>query len=291
MTPDLDVVAREGGTVVARCSCWLRGNIGVIGGYSAADEDSGARLLSRACAALAKAGCASAVGPIDGSTWQRYRLVVDRGAEPPFFLEPHNPSDWPRHWALAGFSPCATYRSALNEDLTIEDPRTGEALQRLLAAGITIRSFDRLDADGELMRLFELSSDAFRANPFYTPIHREQFCAQMRALLPFVRPGLVLLALRHEQVVGFIFAVPDTLQAQRGLKVDTVILKSMAVAGECRGMGLGGVLMDLVQRSARGMGFRRAIHALMREDNVSTKISGRYAQTFRRYALFSRSLS
>jgi hypothetical protein len=55
-------------------------------------------------------------------------------------------------------------------------------------------------------------------------------------------------------------------------------------------MGLGGALMDLVQRSARDLGFRRAIHALIHETNVSRTISGRFARTFRRYALFSKQL-
>ena len=36
-----------------------------------------------------------AVGPLDGSTWRRYRLVTERGVEPPFFMEPDNPDDWP----------------------------------------------------------------------------------------------------------------------------------------------------------------------------------------------------
>jgi hypothetical protein len=48
--------------------------------------------------------------------------------------------------------------------------------------------------------------------------------------------------------------------------------------------------MDLAQRSARKLGFRRAIHALMHEENVSRTISGRYGRTIRRYALYARPL-
>ena len=291
MTPDVDLDEHERGTVVGRCSCWIRGDTGIIGNYSAADEKSGAALLSRAFETLANAGCTSAVGPMDGSTWQRYRLVTDRGAEPPFFLEPDNPDEWPQHWSLAGFSPCATYTSAVNENLATEDPRTEATLERLAAVGITLQPFDRSDAAAELTRLYELAQHAFAANPFYTAIGEERFCAQMEALLPFVRSELVLLAVRDGHVVGFIFALPDTLQAQRGLNIDTVILKTVAVAAQCRGMGLGGVLIDLVQRAARRMGFRRTIHALMHEGSVSRKISDRYARTFRRYALFSRPVS
>jgi L-amino acid N-acyltransferase YncA len=91
-------------------------------------------------------------------------------------------------------------------------------------------------------------------------------------------------------LAAFMFALPDVLQARRGEAVDTVILKTIAVHPSVAGIGLGGVLMDLVQRSALQLGFRRAIHALMHETNASRKISGRYARTIRRYALFSRAL-
>jgi GNAT superfamily N-acetyltransferase len=87
------------------------------------------------------------------------------------------------------------------------------------------------------------------------------------------------------------FALPDLLQARRRARIDTVVLKTVAVHPSFRGIGLGGALMDLVQRSARRMGFRRAVHALIHETNVSRRISDGYARTVRRYALFSRPLT
>jgi len=55
-------------------------------------------------------------------------------------------------------------------------------------------------------------------------------------------------------------------------------------------LGEGGTPLLELDRSARDLGFRRAIHALIHETNVSRTISGRSARTFRRYALFSRQL-
>jgi GNAT superfamily N-acetyltransferase len=91
------------------------------------------------------------------------------------------------------------------------------------------------------------------------------------------------------RLIGFMFAVPDALEARRGGS-GTVIMKTLAVDPSAAGKGLGGVLFDLAQRSARDLGFRRAIHALIHDANVSGRISGRYARTIRRYALFSRKL-
>lgn len=291
--PDLSLLGLDRGSLVARCSCWWRRTAaqpGVIGHYAAADAESGAALLAHACDALATAGCTTAVGPMDGNTWRRYRFIVERGSEPPFFLEPDNPEDWPQHWSLAGFSRCATYISALNDDLSSEDPRTSGSLARLTAAGISIRTLDPAQGDAELRRIFALSTVAFRRNVFYAPIPEAEFLAQHHAVLPFVRPELILLAERDDALVGFMFALPDLLQGRRGVALDAVILKTIAVDPSVSGIGLGGVLMDLVQRTARQMGFRRAIHALIHETNESRRISDRYARTIRRYALFSRPL-
>src|SRR5688572_2838826 len=106
------------GEVAARCSLWWRNppaypgqRLGVIGHYGASNGEAGAQLLALACEQLAVQGCTMAVGPMDGNTWQRYRLVTQQGQEPPFFLEPENPADWPDHFARGGFMTLARYFS------------------------------------------------------------------------------------------------------------------------------------------------------------------------------------
>jgi GNAT superfamily N-acetyltransferase len=296
--PDRTLALIEGGSLVARCSCWWTGTAvhggfaaGVIGHYAAADAGSASTLLSKACELLASQGVALAIGPMDGNTWRRYRFIVDRGVEPAFFLEPDNPDEWGQHWQRAGFDILATYTSAMNDDLGRADPRTAPALERLRDAGITIRTLDTGRFDAELHDIFRLSLTAFSGNALYTPIAEEEFIEQYRAVLPFVRPELVFLAERDGALVGFMFGLPDVLQARRGGAIDTVILKTVAVDPALGGMGLGGVLMDQVHGTAHGLGFQRAIHALIHETNVSRTLSNRSARTFRRYALFSKRLA
>ena len=295
--PDRHIVAVEGDSLVGRCSCWwteaprrVDARIGVIGHYAAASHAAGTGLLARACRMLAAAGCSMAVGPMDGNTWRRYRFITERGEAPPFFLEPDNPDEWVSHWTSAAFTPLATYWSAVNDDLSVEDARTDAAKDALRAAGITIRRFDAVQPEAELRRIYDLSLRAFSGNFLYTPIPEREFMAGNRALLAHVRPELILMAERGTDLVGFMFAIPDLLQARRGESIDTLVLKTMAVDEACRGLGLGGVLMDDVQREARALGFRRAIHALMHEQNRSRTLSDRYAHTIRRYTLFSQPL-
>ncbi len=116
--------------LVARCSLWRARNAqdevttdGLIGHYAAVDADAGVELLHHAVRQHEQKECDRVIGPMDGSTWHRYRLVTDRGTEPTFFLEPDNPSDWPMHFTNAGFSPVSSYLSALNPDISRVDPR------------------------------------------------------------------------------------------------------------------------------------------------------------------------
>lgn len=294
--PDELLLVLDGPRVVARCGLWFRRRaagfgmlLGLVGHYFAASPEAGVEVLFAACERLKAEGCRLAVGPMDGSTWERYRLVTERGDEPPFFLEPDNPDDWPGHFAAAGFSPMARYCSALVPSLE-ELSHDAEAGRRLQERGVTVRTLDPERFTEELSRIYDICRDAFVYNFLYMPIDEDGFLALYAPLRPIVRPELVLLAEKGSELVGFIFAVPDLLQPRRGRPIDTGIIKTMAVRPRHTGIGLGGHLMDRAHHSLRQAGFRRAIHALYHEDNRSGRISRRTAQVIRRYTLFSRML-
>ncbi len=227
---------------------------------------------------------------MDGNTWRRYRLVTERGAEPPFFLEPDNPSDWPAHWARAGFTPLASFFSALNPDLTREDAQVARAGERLARLGVRLRPLDAASLEADLRRIYVVSAHAFTMNFLYTPLPEADFLAQYTALRDRMKPELTLLAELDDEVVGYVFTLPDWQPAARGEVVDTVIVKTVAVLPERRCAGLGAWLVAETQRAARALGYRRAIHALMHESNNSLNLSGRYATPFRRYTLFGKKL-
>jgi GNAT superfamily N-acetyltransferase len=290
------LIVLRGGVIMARCSVWKTGAppllnevVGVIGHFAAVDPASASELLDAATDELRSLGCTLAVGPMDGNTWRRYRLVTERGTEPPFFMEPDNPDDLPHWFAAAGFTPLATYFSAMNENLTLEDSRIPRTLERLETHGIRLRSLDAGRFGDELKRIYAVCRVSFQSNFLYTPIAEDEFLAQYDAVRAHVRPELVLLAECHEQPVGFVFAIPDLLQAKRG-PVDTVVLKTVAVLPGRAYAGLGNVLVARAQQAARALGFRRVIHALMHESNNSLNLSGHYAKPFRRYTLYARRL-
>lgn len=264
--------------------------LGVIGGFQATTEPATHDTLGQAAARLRAEGCTLAVGPMDGNTWRRYRFVTDVGTEPPFFLEPANPVVWPEWWRGAGFAPLAEFYSSATPDLTTRDTRVAGVAARMTAAGVTVRSLDPTRFEDELGKIYDVSVVSFQGNFLYTPLAREEFLQQYRAVQARVRPELVLLAEQAGRPVGYVFAVPDWAQAQRGEPVTTLILKTLAVLPGRSYAGLGALLVDRVHAAGHALGFRRAIHALMHESNQSRNLSAHYAVTIRRYTLLARSL-
>lgn len=282
----------------AACSLWWRRvpavgaeRLGVIGHFTAETEASAAALLEEACRALHAKGCTLAVGPMDGNTWRRYRLLTERGSAPPFLLEVDNPIAWSAWWAKAGFETLATYRSTVNPSLDKPDARLERAAERMEALGVRVRPIDPARLEAELTLAFAVAKESFRNNFLYMPIEEGEFLEQSRGLEPLLREGLSALAFCGPDPVGLIFAMPDLLQGKRGEPATDYLIKTIAVLPGRRYAGLGTVLMAHARELARARGLTRAIHALMHDDNHSTNCSAGHTQTFRRYELFSRRLA
>lgn len=293
------LVARdEDGVPVARLSFSLAhdlhgapGATGLIGHYESMDCGAAVAMLHHAVTELRERGAERILGPINGSTWGRYRVALppapgDGDPEPPYLSEPTNPPEYPTHFQEAGFRVAATYESAIVEDLAEPDPRRDELAERVRARGAVIRPLDLDRFDDELRALYELSVGAFAENLYYSPIAFDEFRARYLPLRPLLEPELVRMAEDADgRLLGFVFAFPDLLTMQAG-RPTRAVLKTLATAPAARGLGLGAFLTDEVRRLAHEMGYASVIHALMQADNASVRISRHTARVFRRYALY-----
>lgn len=288
-------VARDDdGVPVARLSIGLASDLhgapgvtGLIGHYESTDPGAGATLLRGAVARLASAGAVRVLGPMNGSTWGRYRVALrEEHEEPPYLSEPWNPADYPLHFQEAGFRVAATYESAIVEDLSEPDPRRDELEERVRARGAVIRPLDLERFDDELRALYALSVGAFAENLYYSPVSFDEFRARYLPLRPLLDPELVRMAEDADgRLLGFVLAFPDLLTMQGG-RPTRAVLKTLATAPAARGLGLGAFLTDEVRRLAHEKGYASVIHALMQADNASIRISRHTARVFRRYALY-----
>lgn len=266
------------GAVHARCSLWWSGTAPhqgratcYLGHLAGLDGGCVTELLSFARRRDLIAA-RIILGPIDGDTWHRYRVVTDQGIQPPFPLEPANPEWWPAAFEDAGFQVVESYWSAVRDlrrrpvDVPPDAPK-----------GVVVRRLDRARLDEELDAIYGLAVEAFASNPLYTPIDLEAFRAMYRPIAYGLDPGLCLIA-ETDRPVGLMLAIPA--------HTEHLMLKTIAVDERMRGKGLGNCLLATIARYGQDLGFTHLIYALMHESNRSSEMVRRLAEPMRRYALY-----
>jgi GNAT superfamily N-acetyltransferase len=283
--------------LVARCAVWwketprhLDQRVGFVGRYAATDAATGARLIEHACQKLRAEGCSLAVAPVDGNTWRSYRFITESGTEPRFLFEPDHPAGWPDHFCACGFDPFARYFSALNTDLTYQAPALRTIIEDLRRQGVEVRPLNETRFNEDLHKIHGVASHAFRQHLLYSQISFLDFADYYKQLRTRVPLDLTLLAEQRGRLVGFVFAVSDLLQQQRGKPVTSVIVKSLAILPDPNLWGLGQWLLERVHEMARKRGLHRAIYALLRDKPSARKRTAIYARRIRGYTLFSKVL-
>ena len=294
------LLAYHGADPVARLSyetaddlVGLPGWTGLVGHYEALQGSAGVQILRHACQLLSERNLDRVVGPMNGSSWRRHRLVLpleegDSEAVPePFFTEPQNPTDYHRHFREAGFAICAQYESRIALNPGTPRPRAERLAERHRRAGITVRPLDLARFDTEVEALFEFCTIAFAGNRFYRRIRFSEFQCLYQRMYSILDPDLVRLAHGPDgRLLGLAFAVPD-LFSDEGARPTRVVLKTLASAPDARRHGLGIRLTDEVHAIASAKGYQAVIHALMHVDNHSAGFSRLYhSRLFRRYALY-----
>jgi len=143
--------------------------------------------------------------------------------------------------------------------------------------------------EDELLRIGELSNEAFSNNFLYTPITLEDFVSKYRQLKELIRPELVWLVEDRKggRLQAFLFAIPDYLDPSG----KTLIVKSMARRKTTSFKGIGSYIAGKATQLAKQMGFTKVIHAMMLKDNASVNVSEIYAnKSYKAYTLYGKKL-
>lgn len=220
------------------------------------------------------------IGPMNGNTWMKHRLIIESDNRPAFLMESMEPTSLTKVFKDAGFEMLSRYSSSVI-DLTEEQP-SFEWIEKMVAKqGIEIRQIDMNHFERDLTQIYDLSLTAFSNNFLYTPLPKQAFMHSYVSARDRVDPDFVLLAYKGETLIGFLFCMPD-------LDPSVLIVKTLATSPDHRAAGLGTLLVAQAQQRAKDKGYTEAIHALQYESNSSLRISQRFnAKKFRTYGLMS----
>ncbi|MBC8144432.1 MAG: hypothetical protein H7X80_02535, partial [bacterium] len=149
------------------------------GWYECIDDHNTAAMLLEAVRAYARhEGYSTLIGPINGSTWHRYRFA-DPSTSPPFFLDVHNKPWYVSQWRDNGMHEIAHFASTIFDGLASygdADPR----LQKQRDGGIVLRQIRVDDIENELRAIHSISLEGFKDNYLYSPISVDDFMALYR---------------------------------------------------------------------------------------------------------------
>ncbi len=281
--PDaLCLAAMRGSVALAVLTLQKKGDLGLIGHYEAACSKAGIALLRAARKKLKQLGVKQAIGPINGSTWNRYRLAMDD--KNPFFLgEPKNPPSYCAHFLKTGFTILESYESRIATDLLERKDAYARLDARMKKLGLSIEPLNLEHFEKTLQEIYAMSLSAFAENPFYEPVDFNAFCSRYRALKPLLKPEFVQLAYdRDRRLIGYALAYEDPQNRSQ------IIFKTLAADKKARAAGLGVYLFDKIHHLAALTGKQAVIHALMHEKHNSLKLSKSMKTAhFRDYGIYS----
>jgi len=243
-------------------------------------ESSGADIFLRKCISVLEQEFPGRpiIGPMNGNTWMKHRLIIESGEREPFLMEPVEPESLLTVFEAAGFTELSRYSSS-RIDLTDEQPDFSRVAKIVSKQGIDIRSIDEANFEQDLSNIHQLSLASFSNNFLYTPLPREAFMHSYLTTRESIDRDFVLLAWKEDILIGFLFCIPDHTEG-------TLIVKTLATSPEHRAAGLGTYLVAMAQQRAKEKGYTEAIHALQYESNSSLRISQRFAaEKFRTYGL------
>jgi len=288
------ILIQSKGVFCARAVCYLNPYHVIHGeGYASfgylycKDDLSVFKLLSDAIIKVAdEANVSGVLGPMNGNTWNEYRLVNSE-QNTPFLLEPVTPpyliNFFEREWSLL-----SSYQSKYSSTILDSWSTTKTRYDYFTEKGIQFTEFDKSKSNELFGELAEFCNQSFSNNFLFSPIGTEDFVAKMQMLLPIINPSLTIIARNNNgDIVGFIFAYEDLLNPTS----KPLVIKTLARFPHEDYAGVGSVLLSLVMKKAKELGFVASIHAMMREANISNVLSSRYkGESYRKYALYSKSV-
>ena len=267
------------------------GNVNIYEKYRKDEE----QLFNKVFEELKKEGIEIIIGPLNGTTWNTYRYVTEKGSRRQFLLEPWNEDYSVSLFEKLGFKPLAGYISTVMEGMNSDGRKNlNKKIEKLKKfdyyKDIKVESAENKDLLTVLNKVYDLTVEAFKNNFLYSELEREIFLKMYMSYEDkIIKKFFKMLYLKGE-LIGYVFGIPDYAEHQYKEKVETMILKTIAISPRYNGKGMGYILIDELVKEAERSGYKNVIYALMHEKNISKNIGLLLGNELRKYALFVKEL-
>ena len=267
------------------------GNVNIYEKYRKDEE----QLFNKVFEELKKEGIETIIGPLNGTTWNTYRYVTEKGNGRPFLLEPWNEDYYVSLFEKLDFKHLAGYISTVMEGMNSDGRKNlNKKIEKLKKfdyyEDIRVESAENKDLLTVLNKVYDLTVEAFKNNFLYSELEREIFLKMYLSYEDKIIKKFFKMLYLKDELIGYVFGIPDYTELGYKRKIDTVILKTIAVSPEYNGKGMGYILINSLIEEAEKEGYENVIYALMHESNVSKNIGLLLGNMLRKYTLFIKEL-
>ena len=282
-------VVKDGDDVLARCALIYNSGLKYqnfktvqVGFFEAVNNIEAVKFLFDKVKKFAKDNYEYLVGPINGSTWKKYRVTLP-SENLPFLLDNYNKPYYAQLFENSGFEQIAYYTSSIFENLDRDYSRVEKFGKIFENKGVKFRNFNLDKFESDIRKIYDISVASFVNNFLYTEISFEEFYKMYEPVKSFLNPEWIIFAEDgNDKPIAFMFGF-DNLFAQ-GQK--SLIAKTLAQVPDSKYKGIGSYLVELLHQKAFEKGYDNVIHALMYESNVSANILGKDAKLYHEYKLY-----
>ena len=282
-------VVKEDDKVLARCALIYNNGLSYknyktaqLGFFEAVNNIDAVKFLFDEVKKYAKENYEYLVGPINGSTWKKYRVTLPSN-NLPFLLDNYNKSYYAELFENSEFEQIAYYTSSIFNNLDRDYSRIEKFNKIFEQKGIKLRNFNPEKFEEDIKKIYEISVQSFVNNFLYTEISFDEFYKMYEPVKSFLNPEWIIFAEdENNEPIAFMFGF-DNLFSQ-GKK--SLVAKTLAQVPNPKFKGIGSYLTELLHKKAYEKGYDNVIHALMYESNVSANILGKDAQLYHEYKLY-----
>lgn len=293
------VQAIESGKVLGQATIYLEKTpqiegkqVAAIGDFECENMDIAREILEKCEELIKKEEFKTIVAPMNGNTWNKYRCLSYTTEEPVFTLENVNKEEYNDVLLEKGYMDKYKYTST-KADLKDRyvSKGIGKIKEKLLKENITIRNFNKQEYIKDLKCVYQVASKCFTNNPLFTVAEEALFLEQYEKYLEYIDEELFLLVEKEGRVIGFNFCIPNYNQMKDIGKIDTVIVKTIAILPEYAKYGITALLSEKTAEAMEAKNYTKWIYAFMYENNKIQKNTNRNkTKVIRRYTLYQKEI-
>lgn len=284
----------EEGKVLARCAVWYLNlaelddtRVGLIGLYAAPNGLAGIQLLKLCYQELLNQRCEAVIGPIDRNTLYRFGLInnEDLRKAPRFFMEPDTSNANITQFAIAGFQPYYHFHSVLiesNSARSMFDAQQNNQVHQEYKISI----LDKEEALAALAKIYDTVINPSKNLSSFN-ISQDEFRNVYKQLLSFDCYTIAITLERGGDLIGFLFAIEDSLSEPVNRNVGTMVITMLEVNPTYERIAIN--LLQQCWQEAMANNFSRVIIKQISENSqLFTILKDRGIESLREYALYCR---